>query len=270
MLKQIISVVNSADTHIRKLSSPAPRTVAGVMTLKYSGRRAVAIGLAIAILNLSATVAFAFPKPDSKVPTAITTIGGVVTIDGLPALSGQTLFSGSSIRTAERSESTVYLDNLTRLKLYAESNLTLEFNSSSLSGSLENGSLRGFVPVGVRADILTADSSIATDPLQPATFRVQVEAGCTTVSVETGRVEIRVGSSLRSITAGERFSTGYSVSLLPGPPQHTNNRKWVWVFLGIGAAVAVLVVAITGRDHETPCYGGAVAPSGEPSPQICR
>lgn len=270
MLKQIMSVVTMADTHMRKVIAPAPRTVADLITLRRAARRAVAIWIATAILNLCTTVAFASPKLDSQVPTGMTTIGGVVTIDGSLAISGQTLFSDSSIVTAERSESTLYLGNLTRLKLYAESTLTLEFSRSTLSGSLEKGSLRGFVPIGVRAEIVTADASIATDPDQPTAYSIQVEPGSTTISVETGRVEVRAGNSLRSITAGESFSTGYSTPPSPGPPQNTNNRKWVWVFLGIGAAVAVLVVAIAGRDNEPPCEGGVVILSPSTGPGVCR
>ena len=250
MLKQIMSVVTMSRRVMRKLIAPAPRQVVEFMTLRCGGRRAVAIWLATALLNLCTTAVFASPRLDSPLATGMTTVKGVVTIDGSPAISGQTIFSGSSIVTAERSESTLYLGNLTRLNLYDESKLTLEFSRSSLSGSLEQGSLRGFVPSSVRVDIVTADASIATDAGQPAAFSIQVESGNTTISVETGRVEIRTGNSLRSITAGESFSTGYGGPPSPGPQQNPSNRKRVRLFLGIGAAIAVLVVAIIGRDHE--------------------
>jgi hypothetical protein len=84
-------------------------------------------------------------------------------------------------------------------------------------------------------------------------------------------VEIRTGNGLRSVTAGESFSTGYSTPPSPGPQQNSNNRKLVWLFLGIGAGVAALVVAITGKDHELPCSGGVVilSPTGG-GPGICQ
>jgi hypothetical protein len=238
-----------------------------MITLRHQLRRAVAIGIAAAMLNLCTTVVFAYPKPDSALSTGMTTLSGVVTIDGLPALSGQTLFSGSSIVTAQRSESRLDLGNRARLKLYAQSKLTVEFSRTSLTGSLENGILHSFVPAGVRANIVTADALISTDPDQPGAFSIQVDSAGSTISVESGRVEVRTGNSLRLVTAGETFSTGYSASLLPGPQQNTNKRKWVWLFLGMGAAVAVLVVAITGRDHEdeSGCVAvPTISPTGGP------
>lgn len=270
MLKQIMSGVTVSGTHMRKRIVAASRTVAD-LTLRCAGRRATAIWLATALLNLCTTAVFASPRLDSPLATGMTTVRGIVTIDGSPAISGQTIFSGSSIVTAERSESTLYLGNLTRLNLYDETSLRLEFSNSTLSGSLEKGSLRGFVPDGVRADIVTADAAISTDPGQPAAFNIQAESRNTTISVETGRVEIRSGNSLRSVTAGESFSISNGAPLLPGPQQNSNNRRMLWLFLGIGAAVAVLVVAVTGRDHETPCSGGAVVLSGSGiGPTICQ
>lgn len=271
MLKQIMSVVTMADTHMRKVIAPAPRTVADLITLRRAARRAVAVWIATAMLNLCTTVAFASPKFESEIPTGITTVGGVVTIDGSPALSGQTLFSGSSIVTAKGSESRLDLGNLARLRLYAESKLTVEFSGSTLSGSLEQGTLHSFVPAGVRADIVASDASISTDPGQPAAFSIQVESGSSNISVETGRVEVRTGNSLKFVMAGESLSTSHGVLPSPRPQQNSNNRKWVWVFLGIGAAVAVLVVAVTGRDNEPPCEGGAVTLSPVTGgPGVCQ
>jgi hypothetical protein len=201
----------------------------------------------MAILNLSATVAFASPGPGSSVSTGMIDVGGVVTINGSAAKSGQTLFSGNTIVTAQGSESILDLGNLTRLKLDAETALTLEFSRSGLSASLENGGLRGLIPVGVRADIITADASVATDASQPAVFGIQVDSCITTISVQAGRVEIRTGNKMRSVTAGQSFSTAYDFTSPPAPQQNPGNPKRVGLFAGIGAAIAVLLVAITGR-----------------------
>jgi hypothetical protein len=245
--------------------------ITGLIISRPARRRAVAVLIATAMLNLCTTLAFASPKADAPVPTGITTVGGVVTIDGLRALSGQTLFSGSSIVTGQQSESRLDLGNLANLKLYGESKLVMEFSGSTLSGWLEKGILHSFVPAGVRADIVTADASISTDPHQLAAFSIQVQSGTTTVSVDTGRVEIRAGNSLKSVTAGESFSTARGESPPPQTQQNSNNRKWVWVFLGIGAAVAIVAIAIAGQDNEPPCEGGAVILSPTTGgPGICQ
>jgi ferric-dicitrate binding protein FerR (iron transport regulator) len=218
-------------------------------TLSRDARRAVAVGIATAILNLSAPLACAAPEPFSSVSTAMITVGGVVTINGSPVIWDQTLFYGSSIVTGQRSESTLDFGNLTRLKLDAETALTLEFSRSSLSlsASLESGAVRGFIPTGTRVEIITADASIASDPRQPAVFSVQVESCVTTVSVQTGRVEINTGNSVRAVIAGESFTTAHDSPTPAAPQQDPGNNKRVGLFAGIGAALAVLVVAITGR-----------------------
>lgn len=246
--------------------------ITGLMISRQARRRALAVLIATAMLNLCPTAAFAFPKLDAAIPTGITTVvGGVVTIDGARALSGQTLFSRSSIVTGQQSESRLDLGNRARLKLYAESKLVMEFSHSTLSGSLEKGILHSFVPAGVRTDIVTADASISTDPDQTAAFSIQVQSGTTTVSVDTGRVEIRAGNSLRLVTAGESFSTARGESPPPQTQQNSNKRKWVWVFLGVGAAVAIVAIAIAGRDNDPACEGGAVILSGTTGgPGICQ
>ena len=187
------------------LARPRVQGITDLIISTHGSRRILALCTATAMLNLCLTVAFASPKSDFKVPTGIANVGGEVLIDGLFANSGQTLFSGSRIVTAEGSESTLNLGNRTRLKLYAESRLTVEFSSSTLLGSLEQGTLHGFVPAGIRANIVASEASVVSDPAQPAAFSIQVEAGDTTISVETGGLEVRTGDTLRSVAAGESF-----------------------------------------------------------------
>jgi len=68
-------------------------------SLTNKGRRAMALSVAIGILNLTATVAFSFPS-GSSVSLGMLKAHGVVTVNDLPAQSGQTILSGSCIVTA--------------------------------------------------------------------------------------------------------------------------------------------------------------------------
>jgi hypothetical protein len=227
-------------------------------------------------MNLCVT-AFAVPTHtpnlNANPAVGVLTVGGVVEVNGAPAVSGQTLFSGCNIRTSTASESTLDLGNVARLKLGAETSLRLESSQLGLSASLDSGGVRALVPGGVRVDIITADASIAADASQLAVFSVLVDACSTNLSVHTGRVEIRAGNNVRSVSSGESFSTAGGAPLPSGSQQNLSNSKKIGLFLGIGAAVAILVVAITGGDQkqQPSSFGGCVvvpSPSSNPPPNF--
>lgn len=227
------------------------------------GRPGIALLIAAAILGLYSTPSSAEPKLNSQSAIGTLTVDGVVSVSGSPVLSGQTLFSGCSISTSTESESTIHLGNLAHLKLDAETSLTLESSKLGLSASLDNGVVRALVSRGVQADITTADASITTDADQPAVFLVRVDSCSTTLSVQTGRVAIRSANYVRSVPAGESFST--SGAQLPSGTQHNfSKRKKVGLLIGIGGAISILLIALTGKEHveEMPGGGCVIVPSG--------
>ena len=231
---------------------------------RRAGRKTISLMIATVILSLYATANSATPKLNSKASIGTITINGVVQINGSRVISGQTLFSGSNIRIGPKSESSLDLGNLARLKLEAETSLTLESSDLGLSASLDNGAMRAIVPSGIRGGITTADASITTGGSQPAVFSVLVDSCSTTLSVQTGPVEIRFGNNLRSVASGESFSTG-GAPLPSGPQQNLSNGKKVGLVLGIGGAIAILLIALTREDAVVDeSFGGSVV---NPSPR---
>jgi ferric-dicitrate binding protein FerR (iron transport regulator) len=244
-------------------------TFMGNHNLRRRARNLLALSIATALVNLSAAIAFGSPTIDSQTHSGLITVVGLVTINGSRAISGQTVFSGSSITTETRSESLLCLDNQARLKIDGETALTLEFSHSGLSGSLGDGGISGFVPAGIRAQIKTADALVDTIPAQPAAFTIQAGSCSTTLSVQTGQVEIQVWNSVKSVGAGESFSTAESIP--PAPQQNLTKRKLVGLSIGIGAALGVLLFVVTGRHHQTQTPDGigcVIAPSGT-TPNTC-
>jgi ferric-dicitrate binding protein FerR (iron transport regulator) len=232
--------------------------------LLSSGRQATALLIVTTVLCLYAPASSDASKLNAKQAIGAVTVHGVVQINGSPVISGQTLFTGSSIRTSPETDCTLALSNLVRFNLEAETSLTLETSELGLSASLDNGAVRALVPGGVQAAINTADASITTDPGQPALFSVNVDSCSTTLSVQTGRVEIRSANYKRSVAAGESLSTGEVQ--LPSGGHSLNNRKKAGLLVGIGGAIAILLIALTGEEHvdEMPSFGGCViVPSGE-------
>lgn len=231
----------------------------GFVRLTRPIRRLTALALATLVL---ATSGLSSPRPET--PTGSITGTGTVSIDGLPALSGQTIFSASDIHTSEKSAVAIELRNLVHLRLAGKTHLTLEFSKQGILSSLHDGQIVASIPAGVHAHIITADASLLTEGSEPLVFTISVDGCSTALSVQTGAATLRVGDKVHSIVAGEEFSTA------PGSqatPQKTSNRKkQIGLVIGIGAAVAILFAVLAGKSDnktETGDFGGCVfAPSG--------
>lgn len=227
------------------------------------GRQAVALLIVTGIMNIHAAANSASSKLNSRSAIGTVSVEGEVQINGWPVISGQTLFSASRIRTSTEAESTLELSNLARLRLEAETSMMLESSELGLSASLDNGSVHVFVPRGIQAGITTGDALIVPDAGQLAVFSLLADSCNTTLSVQTGRVEIRSGNRVRSVASGESVSTGGA------PPQSAaqhnfSKGKKIGLTLAIGGTIAILLIALRGEKpvEEMPGGGCVVVPSG--------
>lgn len=218
-------------------------------------RKLIALALALATLNLPATVALGSPSHSPALGTL--SVNGVVTVNDVRALSSQIIFSSSHIVTASKAYSTLDLGNFTRLTLAEETELALDFSAASISGSLQRGELRAFMPAARALNLNTPGGVIATDSSQPAVFKVQIDADFTRISVEKGQIELRAGNSKKLLTAGETFSLGRESLPATAPQRNLNKAERGGIIAGIGAGVAILLIAIIGGDEDNDdMFGG--------------
>lgn len=228
------------------------RNVASLLTRRGAALRFVALVAAAALLNLTGRVAAAPPAAPPEPSGQVTSAAGL-TLDGSPAVSGQTFFSGSTAGAAERSRPALALGNLARLELSGGTTLKLDFSATSLGGSLAAGGARVYAPQGVAASLTTADATVASDPAAgPALFGVQVSEEGTTLSVRAGRVEMRAGGRTLAAGAGQTLRAAHGSAPEPAPPQgHSlSGRKKTGLFIGIAGALAAVILVIAGRDDE--------------------
>src|SRR5215204_3634985 len=214
-------------------------------------RRAFALLAAAALLNAAGPAPAAAESARRPASSGQVAQAAGLSVDGLPAVAGQTVFPGSSFDTAENSRSALELANLARVELSGGTTLRLEFSDDSLGGALGAGAARVSVPQSVAASLTTADAAVVSDAANPALFTLQVSAEGTTLSVQTGRVEMRAGGVARSAGAGESLRAAHGSR--PGPPQGNSlsGRQRAGLFVGIAAAVAAVLVVIAGRDDTT-------------------
>ena len=248
----------------------APRN-AQLLGLGRSGvlRRLTTISAAISLLNA------AFIAAGSTAPAAskgILTVSGMVRLNGVRAVTGQTVFAHSSIVTGEDADSSIAFDNQVRLRLAAKGDLAVDSFVRHLSGSLQTGTVSGFLPSGVSLDFRTSDVSISSTPSEPLVFTIQTnECEGTTIAVNQGKLELRSAGRKYILVAGESFSTATGVSGQSGQ-SHLSRKEKLGLFIGIGATVALLLAVVLGQndhDQENPVFGGCVIVPSPGSPNTC-
>jgi hypothetical protein len=225
-----------------------------VLASKSRAARALVLLLAAALLNLSSLA----PRAAGVAPrhTGEVTDANGVSVDGSPAVRGQTLFSGSRLEAAGKSLSLLSLGNQGRVELSDAAALRLDFDGTSFGGALEAGRLRVYAPRGVAADFATADARVRTDAREVVSFRLRTAGGFTEVSVQSGALEVHANGSARTLKAGETYSTAPD----PQTRQNLSGRKRAGIFVAIASAVALvaIILAARGDDDEMLDFGGCV------------
>src|SRR5262249_14598457 len=142
------------------------------------------------ILLLNVTfIAGSTPPAASK---GMLTISGMVQLNGVSAVTGQTLFAHSAIVTAEDSDSLIVFDNHVRLRRAAKGDLVLDSFVDHLSGSLQTGTLSGYLPSGVSLNLRTSDAEIVSIAPGPLIFTIQTnECEGTSIAVNQSNLELR-------------------------------------------------------------------------------
>ena len=245
-------------------------------TFVRGARRAFALLAAAALLNLAGPAGAASARATSPAPYGQVTAAEGLTLDGSPAVAGQTFFTGSTLGAAEGRRPALALANLARLELAGGSSLRLVFTETSVGGALDEGGARVYAPRGVAASVTTADATVLSDAeAGPSVFSVQLSEEGTKLTVQAGRVEMRAGGRALTAAAGESLWAARGSAPQPGPPQGHNlsGEQKAWLWGGIAAAVTAIIIIIAGQDDddegpEIPCPIPGVSPTS-PVPPGC-
>jgi ferric-dicitrate binding protein FerR (iron transport regulator) len=221
----------------------------------WMSKRAVALCLVFAVLNML------WPKASqAAVPERVSLCGeisaaGAVKVDGLTAFSGQTFFSGNSISTARKSSAVVNLGKLGRIELMEDSAVSLSFDETSLTGRLDDGSIRLSIPAGVHMTMATKGAAVSNDDSQPAVFSVSIERGQTILTTHSGRVSLRANGETQQVVAGHVATAGpdgLNVSASQpksGASQNYSGGKLAALLLLVGGVIATAAIVFTGNNE---------------------
>lgn len=136
-------------------------------------------------------------------------IVGNVSVNGTPAISGATVFSDSTVKTAARSSAVVSLGKLGRVEVLPSTTMKLNFGDADVSvAMLDQGRVRISSSSNVAAKTTTRDGEVISTGNQRNEFVVDTSCGNTFVSVKKGTVELRAGSTVKQIAAGSQDTAG--------------------------------------------------------------
>ena len=221
-------------------------------------RTALSLSLAVAVVCTYSMVALAAPQQG---PSGELSVVGEVSVNGTNAISGATVFSDSAITTGQNSSAVVSLGKLGRVELMPNSSLKLTFSEGTVTGALDAGKVRFSTSSGVASSVVTKDGTAVADNSSPNVFVVDVECGNTVVATQSGRVELRAGSTVKQIAAGSQDTAG---TAQPGSRCTRLTRdtdfgdldggRLALLLLGVGGAIAAAILAT--QDDEDFLFGG--------------
>ena len=212
------------------------------MISKTWSRKSIAAGLAVAVLSVYSMVALA--APGAKASGEIS-VSGQVTVNGQKVISGGTLFSDSAITTADQSSAVVSISKLGRVELAPNSSLRLSFADKSLTAMLETGSARVSTLAGISVNLTTKDGAVIVDGTQATSFTVNAMHGQTSIATQSGLAQLRVGSSVKDIAAGESATAGTPVPDDKDGIGGMSGTSLAVLLLAVGGAVAAIIYAAT-------------------------
>ncbi len=224
------------------------------MINKTWSRKFLAMSVAAAVLSVSSMLTLASPGARS----GELSVSGDVTVNGQKAISGGTIFSDSVIVTAKDSSALVSLGKLGRIELTANTSVKLTFTDSSIAGLLDSGRARVSTPAGVSVNLTTKDGSVMVDGSQATSFTANLENGNTMVNTETGLAELRAGSTVTKIAAGENGVAGTPTAKKDDDDDDHKLSGGALAALLLAAGGAIAAIIIVSRNKNDLNFGGSV------------
>jgi ferric-dicitrate binding protein FerR (iron transport regulator) len=213
------------------------------MKIKVTGMRkalTVTVMVAVGSLNsmmMSSVAAQTAPKASGEI-----NVRGAVTLNGINAANGSTIFDAGRVKTGSNGAATLNLGKLGQIELAADSELVLKISAGEIGGNLLAGHAVVNAPAGVSVNVVTPDGVATTAGNESAILAVDVNCGNTHVLSSRSEAKVNTGAKVEVVAAGKEVTVG---------AQNAPTCKRVPVVaaatgLGSGALAALLIAGIGG------------------------
>lgn len=142
-------------------------------------------------------------------------VRGTVTLNGMNAASGTTVFDGGQIKTGSNGSATVNLGKQGQVELGADSELILKLENGLIGGNLRTGRAIVSAPMGVGVNILTSGGIAVTEGLEAAILTVDVVCGNTRVTSAKSNAKVTAGDRVEVVAAGQEVTVGAPATQAP-------------------------------------------------------
>ncbi|HEX8197871.1 MAG TPA: hypothetical protein VF571_16895 [Pyrinomonadaceae bacterium] len=167
-------------------------------------RNFVATGLAIAVLTTSSMVALA--TPDRQLMGELTVTGAsAASVNGERAATGRSISSSSVVATSAETTAIINLGKIGRIELAPNSSLSLNFDEKTISGSINDGSVKVSSAPGVEVKLATKAGEITNEASQLNVFSVDTAGKVVTESGQQTGGQQTGGQTNDDITDHEAF-----------------------------------------------------------------
>ena len=181
---------------------------------------------------------------------------GAVSLNGIGAGSGATVFSGNQIKTGSNGSAIISLGKLGQVDLGSDSELVLNLEAGTIGGYLRTGRATISAPVGTIVNVTTTDGVAVADGKQASVLTVDVTNGNTRVASARSEAKVTMGDKVEVVAAGQEVSVGI-------PQQKTGNQGggagggagggglsgpalFALIVLGVGGAIGGIIGATQG------------------------
>ena len=135
-------------------------------------------------------------------------VRGQVTLNGISATSGATVFGGGQIKTSANSSAIISLGKMGQVDLEPESELTLRLEAGVIGGHLRSGRATISAPAGIAINLATADGIAVADGKKASILMVDMTSGNTRVASVRSEARVTSDNKVEIVAAGQEVSVG--------------------------------------------------------------
>lgn len=186
------------------------------MNNKMAGiKKAFAVTLVVALSTLNSIVVSNTTAQVTLKLAGDLSVRGTVTLNGMNAASGTTVFDGGRIKTGSNGSATINLGKQGQVELGADSELVLKLENGLIGGNLRTGRAIVSAPMGVGVNVLTADGLAVTEGRDAAILTVDTFCGNTRVTTAKSNAKVTAGDRVEVVAAGQEVTVGAPATQAP-------------------------------------------------------
>lgn len=198
-------------------------------------------------------------------------VRGSVTLNGVNASNGATVFDGGQIKTGSNGTAIINLGKLGQVELAGDSELVLKLDGGMIGGNLRSGRATVSAPAGVGVNLLTADGVAVAEGKEATVLSVDVACGNTRVISSRSEAKVTAGNRVEIVAAGQEVAVGAQASSASRCPRMAAATARVgagtaltggllaFIIITAGAAFGTIIYAATREEAQAQAVGSVLS-----------